>query len=366
VAGNALAGNQAPLPGPSDYVWTFRTSVPVPPANVSVLSTNPAPGALGVCPTDSINATFDVPSGLKMDPLTVNAATFTVTGPGPAFTPVIAASVSLDILTGRIATFTPLNPLTVGDVYTAKIFGGPAGVKDLAIPANGMLADFSWTFTVGVCTPPPPPNPLGTAATFGIMATAAITNTGPSIINGDVSLDPGTSLTGFPPGIINGTYHNLDSVSAQARIDLLTAYNTFKTMPPGTTILPGVDLGQLYLTGIPPGTYTSGSTMTVSTPLVLDAGGNPNAIWVFQIGSSLTTNVAGNMSLLGGAQAKNIFWVSTADVTVGVGLTFYGTIITGADATGKTGAVIHGRILAGAITGGTIALDSNTVNVPAP
>ena len=107
--------------------------------------------------------------------------------------------------------------------------------------------------------------------------------------------------------------------------------------------------------------------MLVSTPLVLDGGGDTNAVWVFQIGSSLTTNTPlGNVSVTNGGQAKNVFWVPTSDATIGVGTTFNGTIVAGRDATGQTGAVINGRILAGAITAGTIALDTNTVNVPAP
>lgn len=171
LAGNALAGNQIPLSGPSDYVWTFTTTAPVPPSNVSIQSTNPGPGALGVCPDASINATFTVPSGLRMDPTTVNAATFTVTGPGPLFTPVTAASVTLDVLTGQIATFTPGALLTVGVTYTATLKGTASGVKDLAIPANTMVSDYTWTFTVGACVPPPNPSHLGSAAGFGIMAT---------------------------------------------------------------------------------------------------------------------------------------------------------------------------------------------------
>ncbi len=366
LAGNALAGNQPPpLPAASDYVWTFRTGTPVPPSNVSVLSTNPMAGASNVCTTATINATFNVPSGLRMDPATVNTNTFTVTGPGPAFTPVIASSVVLDPATGRIATFMPGAALTVGVTYTATIKGGNSGVKDLAIPANTMLADFTWNFTVINCVVPNP-SQLGSAAGFGIMATSAITNVPTSRINGDVSLEPGTSC-GLLPAEVNGTIHINDSISHQARADLLTGYNYYKGLAPGVTISGGADLGALYPLGIPPGTYTSGSTMLVSTQLTFDGGGNANAVWVFQIGSSLTTNTPiGSMTLINGASAKNIFWVCTADATVGVNTTFYGTIITGRDATGQTGATINGRILAGAITPGTIALDKNTVNVPAP
>jgi hypothetical protein len=104
--------------------------------------------------------------------------------------------------------------------------------------------------------------------------------------------------------------------------------------------------------------------MLVSTPLVLDAGGNANAVWVFQIGSSLTTGA--DVTLLNNAQAKNVFWVPTSDATIGVGTIFHGTIVSGRDVTAVTGATINGRILAGAITAGTIALQTSTVNVPLP
>jgi len=237
---------------------------------------------------------------------------------------------------------------------------------DLA--GNALASDNVWTFTTGIgAGSAPGAVPLGSAAGFGIIATSAITNTGAAtIINGDVSLDPGTS-NGLLPVQVNGTIHINDAVSEQAKTDLLAAYNFAKGKPPGTTISGGADLGALYPSGIPPGTYTSGSTMLVSTPLVLDAGGNANAVWVFQIGSSLTTNTPlGNVSLLNGAQAKNVFWVPTASATIGVNTVFYGTIIAGVSATGQTGATINGRILAGAIGPGTIALDTNTVNVPLP
>lgn len=368
LAGNALAGNQAPLPAPSDYVWTFRTGAPVVAGNISVTSTDPSAGSITVCPDATINATFNVPSSLRMDPLTVNAATFTVTGPSPTFTPVIASSVILDPGTGRIATFKPASNLTVGVTYTATIKSGPSGVKDLAIPANTMLNDFTWTFTVKACQPAPNPSHLGLAGTYGIMSSNSITNTGAStMINGDVALFPGSSI-GLLPAQVNGAIHIGDLVAQAAYADLLSAYNYYSTLPPGVTITAGADLGALYPAssgGIPPGTYTSGSSMSINTPLVLNAGGNPNAIWVFQLGSSLTTtSPLGTVSLLGGADPRNVFWVCTASATIGVGTNFYGTIIAGVSITGQTGATIYGRLLAGAIGPGAIVLDSNTVNVP--
>ncbi|MDR3685025.1 MAG: ice-binding family protein, partial [Geothrix sp.] len=317
--------------------------------------TNPANVASGVALNATVNATFSE----AMDPLTLSTATFTVQPSGPPLGALVLGAVTYDALT-QIATFTPTSNLTPSTTYTATI----TGAKDLAGDAlvAGLVPN-PWTFTTGTGLAPGAVA-LGSASTFGIMATSAITNTGAgTLINGDVSLDPGTS-NGLLPVQVNGTIHINDTVSAQARADLLIAYNFAKALPPGVTISAGADLGALYPTGIPPGTYTSGSTMLVSTPLTLDAGGNANAVWVFQIGSSLTTGAS--ISLANGAQAKNVFWVPTSDATVGVGTIFYGTIVAGRDTTANTGAVINGRILTGAITAGTIALDTNTVNVPAP
>jgi hypothetical protein len=252
----------------------------------------------------------------------------------------------------------PIAGLTNGRTYYWRVNAKNSG--------GTSVYSTTWRFIVAPL-PPPPASILGSASTFGLMATSAITSTGNSIINGDVSLDPGTSMIGFPPGVVNGAIHINDGVSAQARIDLLTAYNSLKNLAPGTIISAGADLGALYPSGsggIPPGTYTSGSTMLVSTPLVLNAGGNANAVWVFQIGSSLTTGA--NVTLLGGAQAKNVYWVPTLDATIGVGTTFSGTIVSGRDVTAVTGSTIDGRILAGATTAGTIALQASIVNVPAP
>jgi hypothetical protein len=211
---------------------------------------------------------------------------------------------------------------------------------------------------------------LSSASTFGIMATSAITDTGASTIKGDVSLEPGSSCD-LLPAQVTGTIHKNDSVSAQARADLLVAYNFATDLAPGTAISDGQDLGALDLgfgLGVlHSGTYTSGSTMLVATPLTLDAQGNADAVWVFQIGSSLTTTTpTGTIVLKNGAQSKNVFWVPVEDAVIGSYTTFYGTIISGRDVTCATGATIDGRLLAGATTDGTIALDACTINVPTP
>jgi len=344
-----LAGNSLVL----DKVWSFTVGAAADTIAPTVILVNPLDLATNVAVNSSVNATFSE----SMDPATISTATFTLKA---GVNPPVIGTVGYDVA-GKIATFTPAANLAVNTIYTATV---TTGAKDLA--ANALAVDFVWSFTTANVIVPPPVAliNLGSAASFGIMATSAITSTGFSVVNGDVSLDPGTSMTGFPAGVVNGSIHINDTVSAQARADLLVAYNSAKALPIGTTISAGADLGALYPLGIPPGTYTSGSTMLVSTPLTLDAGGNANATWVFQIGSSLTTGAS--ISLTGGAQVKNVFWVPTEDATIGVGTIFYGTIVSGRDVTAVTGATINGRILAGAITAGTIALQTTTVNVPAP
>lgn len=364
AAGNPLAGGLVGAANPTvaaDYTWTF-TAITADNIAPTVLSTNPADGATGVVLNSPVNATFSE----AMDPTTI---TFTVQTFGPPLGAALAGAVTYDPL-NHIATFTPSSNLVATTKYQATV----TAAKDLAgnallVPAVGVPPN-PWTFTTGTGLAPGAIN-LGTANTFGIMATAAVTAATASVINGDVSLEPGTSMTGFPPAIVNGSIHINDTVSHQARADLLAAYNSAKGLPPGTTISGGADLGAFIPTGgvagtLPPGTYTSGSTMLVSTPLTLDAGGNANAVWVFQIGSSLTTGA--NVVLANGAQAKNVFWVPTSDVTVGSGTIFYGTIVAGRDATSAGNATLNGRILAGAITAGTVALNGppSTVNVPLP
>jgi hypothetical protein len=344
LAGNALASN---------FVWSWTTGAGLDTTPPKVITENPANLATGVAINSVVRATFDK----SMDPLTITNLTFTLKN-GAAL---VSGQVTYDALS-MIATFTPAGNLLANTTYTATV---TTGAKDLAgnALASGLVQN-PWTFTTnaGVIVAPSAV-PLGSASTFGIMATSAITNTGAAThINGDVSLEPGTS-NGLLPAQVTGAIHINDTVSHQARADLLVAYNFAKGLPPGTTVSGGADLGALKPGGVlPPGTYTSGSTMLVSTPLTLN--GSATDVWIFQIGSSLTTTA--NIILGPGVLAKNVFWVPTLDATVGVGSTFSGTIVSGRDVTAKTGAVINGRILAGATLAGTIALDTNIVNVPAP
>jgi hypothetical protein len=408
LAGNALAGNQAPLPGASDYVWTFTAAALSPVGNVSVLSTNPAANANTVCPSAGINATFTVPSGLRMDPTTLTPTTFVVTGPAPASTPVTAASVALDPATGRIATFSPQAALTAGGTYTATIEGGATGVKDLAVPANTMLSNFTWNFTVAAATPAClVPIPLRSAAPFGTFGgSAGTTNSGIlTVINGNIGTTAvSTKVTGFHDtgvgctytevlganiGTVNGLIYTAPppptvgcpnegtaataAIATQARADALTAYNALVALPGG----PDPGAGNLANKTLVSGTYTAsaGTFMIEGGDLTLDALGDANAVWVFQMATTLTVGGPGaafpqSIILANGAQAKNVYWQvgSAATINAAGGGTMVGTIITQAGAAfstaGNTAIVtLDGRALS---LGASVTLVDTVINVPAP
>jgi hypothetical protein len=201
--------------------------------------------------------------------------------------------------------------------------------------------------------------PLGTAANFAVLAASTITNTGATTINGDLGLSPGTSVTGFPPGQVNGTVYTADAVAVQAQNDLTTAYNNAATQPVTATI--GTELGGTTET---PGVYNSAAgTFGITGTLTLDAQGNPNAVFIFQAASTLITASASNVVLVNGAQASNVFWVVGSSATLGTNSTLQGNILALASITVTTGTTIDGRALA---RNGAVTLDTNTINALTP
>jgi hypothetical protein len=149
--------------------------------------------------------------------------------------------------------------------------------------------------------------PMGTTQSFAVLGSSTVTNTGPTVITGDLGVDPGTAITGFPPGtVVGGTIHSADAVALQAQTDNTTAYNHLAGEACNTN-LTGMDLGTL--TPLVPGVYCFPSTSAQLTgTLTLNAGGNPDAVWVFQIGSTLTTASNSSVVLENGAQLCNVFW----------------------------------------------------------
>jgi len=195
---------------------------------------------------------------------------------------------------------------------------------------------------------------LGAADGFAVLGASTVTNTGPTIINGDLGLSPGTSVTGFPPGVVNGVQHITDSVAANAQSDLTTAFNSAAGEGPTSPIVG--NLGGQTLTA---GVYNSGSSVGLTGTLTLDGQGNPNAVFVFQVGSALTTASSSSVNLINGAQACNVFWQIGSSATLGTNSTFRGTVMAQASVTVTTGARVEGRVLA---RSGAITLDTSIIS----
>ena len=339
ASGNALASN---------FVWTFTTAAAActPGPTPTVVSVTPPAGAIGVCPNAVVNATFSE----VMNPATISTTTFTLAGPG--VTPV-NGTVTLDG-TGQIATFTPSAPLLLNTIYTGTITTGAQNMS-----GTGLTSNFAWSFTTATlaCQSAVP---LGSVGTFEIIAGSTVTNTGPTTIaGGDLGLSPGSAVTGFPPGtlISPAVMHVTDPAAAQAELDLTIAYNTAALLPGGAS-LPGNLSGLTFA----PGLYTNASTVMLSVGNVtLDAQGNANAVFIFQVGSTLTTIGSTQVILAGGAQAKNVFWQVGSSATLGTNSIFKGTILALQSITLDTGANLQGRALA---RNGGVTLDSNTVTAP--
>ena len=200
------------------------------------------------------------------------------------------------------------------------------------------------------------PVELGTAASFSVLAGSTVTNTGPSVLSGDLGLHPGTDIVGFPPGIVNGTTHATDAVALQAQSDTTIAYDDAAGRTDTAT---HPVLGGLTLVS---GVYT-GSSLDLTGTLTLDAQGDPDAVFIFKSGSELTTASNSTVSLINGAQACNVFWQVTSSATLGSGSEFVGTLIALTSITAVVGANVNGRLLA---RNGAVTLDTNVITTPPP
>jgi hypothetical protein len=399
LAGTALASN---------YVWTFTTGAAVVVVPPELVSTVPVNAATGVPLNQAVSADFSK----AMNPLTITTATFGVTGPGGV---VIAGTVSYDAI-NFIATFTPTLPLIAATTYTATVTNG---VTDLAgNPLGTTGAPDPWTFTTGAAVVPPPIVLGPTILLFGgFGGPAGMTNQGiNTVVNGDIgTTGASTLMTGFHDtsvvvggidectytetplniGLVNGTIDTAPppptvgcpnegtaatfTIATQAALEALTAYNTLAAIPNGldVSVCPGCgggNAGELGNRTLAPGIYKSAAESYGITQgdLTLDAKGDPNAFWVFQMGTSLTVgtpSVHRNVLLVNGAKASNVFWqVGSAATINGVqgGGTMVGTIISQAGISVSTAGVdaittINGRLLALAAS---VTIVNTVINVP--
>ena len=394
LSGNALAAN---------FVWTFTTGSAVSTTKPIIVLTAPANAATGVPLNQTVSATFSLP----MDPLSVTTNTFLLTGPGGALIP---ATVSYDHV-NFIATLTPNALLTQNTLYTATVTSGATDLTGNSLGTTGVSNP--WIFTTG-STAAPSPVMLGSAGLFGgFGGSAGMTNQGiftvvhgnigttgvSTIITGFHDATPGCVYTETPlnKGFVNGEIDTApppptvgcpnegtaqtSATAAKASADALVAYNALVAFPNGLDVstCPGCgggSAGELGNRVLSPGIYKSapGSFAISQGDLTLDAKGNPNAFWVFQMGTTLTVGTpSSNRSVLlvNGAQAKNVFWqVGSAATINGIlgGGTMTGTIISQAGISISTAGVvavttINGRVL---VLTGPVTMVNTVINVPAP
>ena len=197
---------------------------------------------------------------------------------------------------------------------------------------------------------------LGTVASYSVLGGQTVTNTGPSTLGGDLGVSPGTAITGFPPGTVAGATHAGDAAAAQAQSDLGIAFKDAAGRAPTASVA-----GDLVGRTLTAGVYNSTSTLALTGTVTLDAKGDPNAVFIFQIASTLTTGSASHVNLINGAQPCNVFWeLDTA--TLGTHSTFVGTILALTSISVQTGTTVEGRTLA---RKGQVSLDTNTFTTPA-
>lgn len=315
-----------------------------PNAPPTVSSTSPATGATNVSIRRQLSATFSK----GMDPATITAETFKV----QQGTAAIPGAVVYTAAT-RTATFTASSPFTPALQYTATI---TSGAKD---PEGRALANASVTsFTTSACTQSPVP--LLAAGAFVVLAGSTVTNTGATSVTGDLGVSPGSAVEGFPPGNVVGTQHVADTSAAAGMGDLTTAYNDAA----GRTLCPVVAAGNMGGQTLAPGLYKSTGSLEISSgDLTLDAQGDADGIFIFQIASTLTTTAGRQVVLSGGAKSANVYWQVGTAATLGTTTAFQGTIMADQAITLETGATLNGRALARI---GAVNLDGNTIVRPTP
>ncbi len=323
-----------PLAAPFNFSFTTRattdTSAPY------VIAVNLVAGATCVPQNQTIVATFDE----QMNSLTINPSTFFIVG--------VAATVTYDVVNQK-ATLTPSTNLAANTTYTIKV---TAGATDMGgVPVTPLQQ----TFTTGPCQGggPQPVALCPSIGNFSVLAGTTVTNTGSTIVSGDVGVCPGTAVTGFPPGSAGGTIHIADGAASLAQATLTAGYIDAAGRAGGISVADDL-VGQTLTAGV----YTSTSSLADSGNLTLDAQGNPNAVFIFQIASTLTTGSGSHIILANGAKACNVFWQVGSSATLGTNSVFAGNIMALTSITITTGVSLEGRALA---RNGAVTLDTDVI-----
>ncbi|MDB5274026.1 MAG: large protein [Chitinophagaceae bacterium] len=335
-----------------------KNSDPSPQSTVpTVTATSPANLATGVSRNTAISISFNE----AMNPSTVNSSTVTLMLGNTAISGVVSYS-------GTTAVFTPSSILTALSTYTVNV---TTGIKDLS--GTALAANVSKSFTTGSNASGLTAVNLGAAINYVILAKSAITNNPTSHITGDLGLSPAATsyITGF--SLTNATGYATSSqvtgkiyaadMAPPTPITLTTSVNNMVTAyndAAGRKIPEFVELGTGNIGGqtLAPGLYKWTSNVTVPSSIVISGG--PNDVWIFQISGNLSMSTAVNMTLSGGAQAKNIFWQVAGQATIGIAAHFEGVILSMTGITFMTGASMNGRALAQT----AVILDNNTITQP--
>jgi methionine-rich copper-binding protein CopC len=347
LAGNAMA----------PYTFTFTTMAAPDVTLPLVTSTDPLDNATGVARNKVISYVFSEP----MDPATINTTTFTVKNGTTPVTGTVAYS-------GTTATFTPTNTLAANTLYEVTV---TTGAKDAA--GNALAANSMFNFTTSGASSLLGAVDLGSAANYVILAKTAINNNPTSTITGDMGLSPAatsfitgfalTNATGFATATqVVGNVYAADMADptpinlTTAVNDMITAYNDAAGRPtPDFSELGSGDIGGRTLT---PGLYKWTSSVTMPASVTISGGAND--VWIFQISGDLTMASAVNITLTGGAQAKNIFWQVAGQATFGTTSHFEGILLSMTGITFQTGASMNGRALAQT----AVILDANAITKP--
>lgn len=308
----------------------------------TVVLSDPAEAAVDVSITKRLTVTLSEP----MNEASISDASFTLRQGG---TPIPGTVTYLPDDTA--VQFVPDDELALNTVYTATL---STDAEDLA--GNSIAQDYTWSFTTSACAQALVD--LGSAGNFAVLAGSTLTSTGPTSVTGDLGVSPGTAIVGFPPGIANGGQHAGNPTAAQGIADLTTAYDDTA----GRTLCAVTVSGNLGGQTLTPGLYTSTSSLEISSgDLTLDALGDEDAVFIFQMASTLTTTAGRQVVLSGGAKASNVFWQVGTSATLGTTTAFEGTLMADQAITLNSGATLNGRLLARIAA---VSLDSNTVVRP--